>query len=285
MDSAFAQRSKLISFQTKGFLALPEIASRGQQPTLFAAKGVPVVATAEARGRRRDSCEGEDSFQQLRGRMASASIGSPRPAVALQCKAHGKGLETAIAKRRAAFTVELCSADGKRCAQGGETLTVNVTGTSVCRARVNDNEDGTYSVEYKAAASGPYQVSVLLHGAPLPHSPWKISVLMPRPDPSQCIVRGDALSRTSAREIAAFEVGFMDAFGQPTHAEELDVWVERIMPRDEAGTGSLELLMHTNAEAAALAWAREWAILRTAKHRGITADDLKAELRRLELSL
>ena len=179
MDSAFAQRSKLISFQTKGFLALPEIASRGQQPTLFAAKGVPVVATAEARGRRRDSCEGEDSFQQLRGRMASASIGSPRPAVALQCKAHGKGLETAIAKRRAAFTVELCSADGKRCAQGGETLTVNVTGTSVCRARVNDNEDGTYSVEYKAAASGPYQVSVLLHGAPLPHSPWKISVLMP----------------------------------------------------------------------------------------------------------
>ena len=40
--------------------------------------------------------------------------------------------------------------------------------------------------------------------ASMPHSPWKISVLMPRPDASKCVLKGDALSKAVAREPAAF---------------------------------------------------------------------------------
>lgn len=151
------------------------------------------------------------------------SVDSARPAVAIKCRAHGKGLETTVARRRSTFTVELCSADGAQCRQGGELPTVTISGTSVVRARVKDQEDGTYSVEYKAASSGPYTVHVLLHGAPLPGSPWRLDVRMPRPVASQCVVQGNALNSTAARETASFEVHFVDALGQPTHAEELDV--------------------------------------------------------------
>jgi hypothetical protein len=126
-------------------------------------------------------------------------------AVASQCKAYGPGLEAmAIARQSASFTIESFDATGTRLQSGGEPFRVDCRGASVVRARVTDKEDGTYSVAWTPSVSGPYDIAISLHGIPLPHSPWKISVLMPRPDASKCVLKGDALSKAVAREPAAF---------------------------------------------------------------------------------
>ena len=224
--------------------------------------------------------------------MADATSGSAtdRPAVASCCNASGKGLQSAIARRKSSFLVEANTADGVRCQQGGEIFSVKVNGPSVLHARVQDNEDGTYLVEYKPQASGPYSVSVLLHGVPLPGSPWRLDVAMPRPDAAQCICRGDALTAATARETSSFEVSFIDSHGQPTHAEDLDLYVEHVDGGGSAGgasggdmvadgaPSSLESLEGTGAEKAARAWAREWAILRAATLRGVSAEAIKKQL-------
>ena len=212
------------------------------------------------------------------GNISNRAIsGSFANAVASQCKAHGQGLETAIARKIARFTIEACDSEGRQLPHGGEKFNVMLSGSSVVRARVTDKEDGIYSVEYKTSSSGPYTISILLHGAPLPGSPFEMRVLMPRPDATQCTVRGDALEKAAARESMAFEVGFVDAHSHPTHAEELDVHVEALSDVDEADD-SLERLIGTGAEASARRWAREWAIQRAAGLRRMDADLLHARL-------
>ena len=209
-----------------------------------------------------------------------------RPAVASKCSAEGKGLEVAIARKKASFVIQTRAADGTPCEQGGELFSVSVTGTSVVHARVHDKEDGTYVVEYKASTAGKYNVSIMLHGLALPGSPWKVEVVMPKPDAAQCYVRGDALTAAAAREVVSFEVGFVDAMGHATHAEDLDVWVSRIDEGGGSGSGGgggdddggLERLERSGAEAAARAWAREWAFERAAVLRARSVDMLKAQM-------
>ncbi len=164
-----------------------------------------------------------------------------RNTVASRCKVHGKGIATAIARQPATFTIEAVDAGGQRVIQGGDVFRVDVRGSSVVRARVTDHEDGTYTCKYVPSTSGAYTISVSLHGVATAGSPHQVSVLMPRPDPPQCLLRGEALRSCIAHAATAFEVSFVDALGQTTYAEELDAYVEPLEASDD-GTDRLELL-------------------------------------------
>lgn len=187
--------------------------------------GPVLAAQAEQRDEKRlDTCDlgsAALSVAAVLGAMLSSDrrFDKQKNAMAIFSKAHGKGLESAIARKLAKFTIEARDAEGARMQHGGDTFTVTIHGASVVRARVQDNEDGTYSVEYKAAASGAYSISVLLYGLALPESPWSLNVLTARPDAEQCHLHGAALTRAAARETMSFEVSFADAHGNPTHAE------------------------------------------------------------------
>ena len=74
-------------------------------------------------------------------------------AVASKCRANGPGLETCIAKQKATFTIESFDAAGERMESGGEPFRVDLRGASVVRARVLDNEDGTYTVSCERSAT------------------------------------------------------------------------------------------------------------------------------------
>ena len=89
------------------------------------------------------------------------------------------------------------------------------------------------------AVSGEYHIAISLHGASLPGSPFAITVSSSRPDPMRCVLKGDALHRAVAREQASFEIAFHDSIGQYTHAEEVDVYVERLEEEDD-GRDALE---------------------------------------------
>ena len=197
-------------------------------------------------------------------------------AVPSQCTAHGDGLQQAIARKGSRFTIEARDSSGNQMTQGGENFLVTIHGASVVRPRVTDKEDGSYVCDYKTAASGSYTVSIMLHGASLSGSPWTLEVLMPRPDAAQSSVKGDALTRAAARETMAFECGFVDALGHPTHAEEIDVYVVQVAD-GEADDDNLEGLLDSGVEAMSRRWAREWAFVRLSEERGVRLESLKEQ--------
>ena len=156
-------------------------------------------------------------------------------ALARYCKASGRGLHLAITRKENSFTIHAFDAENKPRDTGGDPFMVAIRGKDMVRARVHDNNDGTYTVRYKTYVSGTYAVSLSLHGVALPGSPFLLKVLGEMPDPKRCRVKGAGLRKAVAREPSCFEIEFLDAFGAITHAEELDCFVERIALRVDAG--------------------------------------------------
>ena len=166
------------------------------------------------------------------GSMPRGGLLEGSPTVAATCVLTGEGLHSAMARQKATFTIEARDVSGNKQQAGGEKFKVSIRGASQVRAKVIDKENGDYAVEYKASTSGSYTVSITLNGVSLPGSPFRLEVLTPAPDPTKCVLRGDALTNCKAREIATFEVEFIDALNAVARAEELDVWVEKVASGD-----------------------------------------------------
>ena len=164
------------------------------------------------------------------------SAAEVRETIPSMCIVSGDGLTTAMARQKASFSITARDATGNQQRSGGDNFKVAVRGSSLASAKVIDQANGEYWVEYKPSTSGSYSISVSLNGVSLPGSPFRLEVLTPAPDPAKCALVGEALTRARAREVASFEVQFVDALGQIARAEELDVWVEAatLTPNDDA---------------------------------------------------
>jgi hypothetical protein len=66
----------------------------------------------------------------------------------------GDGLSTATVREVAEFSIIAHDANGKPRVTGGDSFFVAVRGGSHVRARVRDNEDGSYRVTYTPSVSG-----------------------------------------------------------------------------------------------------------------------------------
>ena len=137
--------------------------------------------------------------------------------------------------KEATFTITAHDFTGARQQAGGDTFFVaircNAQGTRA-RAKIVDNGDGTYDVTHKPLTAGRYTIAISLLGEPLPGSPFACSVSTPLPKAGQCLLQGDALHRAISRKQEFFRLSFRDALGRVTHAEEIDVYVERdVSPR------------------------------------------------------
>ena len=168
-------------------------------------------------------------------RADSTPVVSQTGAVASQCKAGGPGLIRAVVGSLAQFMLTACNSEGASVGKGGDAFTVVIRGCAtgegsqpgVVRAKIIDRADGTYMVEYRPWLTGMFEVHVALSGHVIPSSPFTLSVVNLRPDPSKCVVRGDALHWAIARTPMKFEILFVDAMGHPTQAEDVDVFVRR----------------------------------------------------------
>ena len=153
-------------------------------------------------------------------------FGPDDPSFPLNCIAKGPALEKAMTRQWHTFTIEAYTIDSKRQTVGGELFIVSFRGASFVSHSVIDNGDGSYTIRYRAAVSGLYQLSINLNGHSIKGSPFNVQVLSRAPDHTKCKVKGPGLSASVAREPTSFEIEFVDCFGQVTHAEDLDVWVE-----------------------------------------------------------
>ena len=69
------------------------------------------------------------------------------------CIVSGDGLSTATVREVAEFSIIAHDANGKPRVTGGDSFFVAVRGGSHVRARVRDNEDGSYHVTYTPSVS------------------------------------------------------------------------------------------------------------------------------------
>ena len=143
-------------------------------------------------------------------------------------RATGQALHTCMVRSDATFEIEAFDARGERRKDGGDPFSISVRGASIVRAKVLDRGDGTYLCHYRPSVSGRYTIGISLYGRPLRGSPFMLNVLSPIPDPAMCKVHGDGLNHAIAREPTSFSIEFINAFGNVTHAEEIDCFVERI---------------------------------------------------------
>ena len=139
-------------------------------------------------------------------------------AVARRSMVSGEGLGHAIALQTGHFQIEACDASGHRLATGGDPFVVAIRGCALVTTRVHDLADGSYICEYRVPVSGAFQVSVSLHGSPVAGSPYTLHVMRPQPRASKCVLRGAALQRAVAGELASFEIEYVDSFGHTTYA-------------------------------------------------------------------
>lgn len=167
------------------------------------------------------------------------------PVLAKFCKVSGDGHRKAMAKQMTSFTIEAYDANGVLQVSGGEPFVVAVRGPAQVIARMYEKPDGKYHVRYCTSVSGEYTVSVSLHGEALAGSPFLLIVHSRDPHARNCKLRGAGLENAIAREPTSFEVEFLDAFNQLTHAKELSVYVELVdnaqsteAPAAEAASGS-----------------------------------------------
>ena len=157
----------------------------------------------------------------------------PSSTIAHNCTVQGSGLTRAIVSEQACFVIHACDEDGELCSTGGDHFLVaircNRRGVRL-NAKVNDNEDGTYEVSFKAQMPGKYAILVSLLGEPLEGSPFFCIVSQPVACAEKCALEGPSLTEAIARQPQHFKVSFRDVQGRATHAEELDVWVTKEDP-------------------------------------------------------
>ena len=130
-----------------------------------------------------------------------------------------------MARQLSVFSIEARDERNQKRSQGGDLFLVTCRGASQIKVAVHDKGDGTYACDFRPAVSGTYYVAASLGGTNLPGSPWTIEIFAPNADAEKCKLTGDALKTVTAREPSSFEVEFVDALGNITHAEELDVFV------------------------------------------------------------
>ena len=142
---------------------------------------------------------------------------NPFDTAAVECKVTGRGLNEAAVRHTSEFVIEAHDGRGSRKITGGDAFFVAIRGASRVRARITDNNDGTYKVEWKPPQSGTYSIAVSFFGNPLPGSPFTLTASTPVPFAQNCIAKGDALNNAIARSTQSFQVSFKDKLGNVSY--------------------------------------------------------------------
>lgn len=138
------------------------------------------------------------------------------------CSASGKGLKRAVAGEMTSFQI-LSPESGLLEKKNPTGLSVSVKSPSEkATTDVKDNEDGSYTVDYKAPTPGEYEIVVEFYENHIPGSPFRLDVV-PSADASKCKAYGPALHPNS-----------LHIAGNP-----LDMFVDT----KEAGTGDISVVI------------------------------------------
>jgi len=97
---------------------------------------------------------------------------------ASKCRVWGPGLEDAVQDNLPTFfNIEARGTDGQPMKQGGDPFQVKIAGPNGdVPAKVTDNGDGTYRVDYAPQDAGKHRIDVTLKDKPVANSPYTVNV-------------------------------------------------------------------------------------------------------------
>jgi len=97
---------------------------------------------------------------------------------AIKSIAFGPGLEDGVTDQLpTTFTIQARDKNGNDMKKGGDPFDVKINGPNgPVPAKVKDNDDGTYTVDYKPEDAGKHRVDVTLKGVPVAKSPYNVNV-------------------------------------------------------------------------------------------------------------
>jgi hypothetical protein len=115
---------------------------------------------------------------------------------------------------QAFFWIKAHDVRGRKRLNGGDSFFVAIRGPAVVRARVLDNDDGTYLVVWKPTTSGAYTITISHFGVTLPGVPVVVTASTSLPCAARCSASGDALFSAVSRTSQSFEIMFRDRLNQ-----------------------------------------------------------------------
>lgn len=113
------------------------------------------------------------------------ATGSDKDADAKYTRAYGPGLEGGNTSEPCVFTIETYNHKNERVKVGGAQFSVDVNDPvgNLIDAKIKDNGDGTYNVQYQPQDAGLHTVEVMLHNKHNPiyydhiqKSPFKVNI-------------------------------------------------------------------------------------------------------------
>jgi len=130
--------------------------------------------------------------------------------------AYGPGLEKGVKDNEPThFTIESRDKNNNKITHGNDKFNVKIDGPKGnVPAKIKDNGDGTYKVEYSPEHPGLHTINVTLEDKPIKDSPFKVDVV-PGADPSKSIAYGDGLEHVLDTEPAEFKIEARDKRNNP----------------------------------------------------------------------
>lgn len=139
--------------------------------------------------------------------------------------AEGPGLEGAWLDEPAIFTIHAVDAKGNPRKDGGDAFEVDIKGPDSKKVpvKVKDNDDGTYTVEYKADKVGKYDIAVTKEDDKvkgkkdnIKDSPFKVECIKRPADPKYCYAHGPGLEPgNETNQPCEFEIVAKNKHDQP----------------------------------------------------------------------
>jgi hypothetical protein len=149
------------------------------------------------------SCEDEEESYHLGDDIAS------------NCQAYGPGLFGCESGKSTSFIVQMYDLSGQKVTKGGMPITATISNdSSLYYLVVNDNDDGTYTVNYTLGRAGNYKLNITLNEEHhIFGSPYDIEVLPSKTIPSMCYAEGDALTKMPLKSVSVFSIIAVDNYG------------------------------------------------------------------------
>ena len=117
-----------------------------------------------------------------------------KKAIASKCRAYGPGVEKAETHIPTEFTIEAINQFGRRVPHGNDPFIVTVKGPrNEVPFEIQDNQDGTYKVNYTPTEIGRHVITVQLTGQNIQGSPYSVPVSRSPPDASQSKAYGPGI--------------------------------------------------------------------------------------------
>ena len=134
---------------------------------------------------------------------------------------------------------------GNRCTTGGASVSCSsaVKDQEKVDSRVIDNDDGTYTLEWKSKHSGYFEVNVTIDGLDVLGSPTMMRLISDMPDLRQTDISGPGLRKAIAGKSTHFKIRCKDTYGNPAEPGSLikfEMALLRVIETNDKATSKAE---------------------------------------------